>query len=139
MNRVKPLRLLPCQVHASHGTNLESGVLDALKYLAGEMALDGIRLDNGQCPFHSRRLYVTDMQRLGNGATSGGSEEATVLMTVKQRDDQDVHKGAIEGDRPGDEQIGNPHGEAIDAEGWPNDEIAVAEDAVGALEDETQG
>ncbi len=60
-------------------------------------------------------------------------------MTVKQRDDQDVHKGAIEGDRPGDEQIGNPHGEAIDAEGWPNDEIAVAEDAVGALEDETQG
>lgn len=60
-------------------------------------------------------------------------------MTIKQRNDQDVHKGALEGDRPDDEQIGNPHGEAIDDDGWPNDEIAVAEDAVGALEDETQG
>lgn len=60
-------------------------------------------------------------------------------MTMKQRDDQDVHKGAIEGDRPGDEQIGNPHGDGIDDSGMPDDEIAIAEDALGAQEDETQG
>ena len=29
-------------------------------------------------------------------------------MTSKQQNDPDIHKGAIEGDRPEDEQIGNP-------------------------------
>ncbi len=60
-------------------------------------------------------------------------------MAKKQKDDQDVHKGAIEGDRPGDEQIGNPHGEGIDDQGLPSDPVAVAEDAIGANEDESQG
>ena len=60
--------------------------------------------------------------------------------TSKQQEhDQDIHKGAIEGDRPGEEQIGNPHGEGINDEGLPNDPIAVAEDAIGANEDQTQG
>lgn len=63
----------------------------------------------------------------------------TVLMMIKQRNDQDVHKGAIEGDRPTDEQIGNPHGEGVDEDGLPNDPVAVAEDALGAQEDESQG
>jgi hypothetical protein len=53
--------------------------------------------------------------------------------------DQDIHKGAIEGDRPGDEQNGNPHGTALDDEGLPADPIAIAEDELGANEDETQG
>jgi hypothetical protein len=60
-------------------------------------------------------------------------------MAKKQQDDQDVHKGAIEGDRPTDEQIGNPNGDGVDAEGLPDDEIATAEDAIGANEDESQG
>ena len=60
-------------------------------------------------------------------------------MTSKQRDDQDIHKGAIEGDRPGDEQIGNPHGDGIDENGMPDDEVAIAEDVLGANEDESQG
>jgi hypothetical protein len=53
--------------------------------------------------------------------------------------DPDIHKGAVEGDRPTDEQIGNPHGDGIDEEGLPDDPIAIAEDAIGANEDETQG
>jgi hypothetical protein len=53
--------------------------------------------------------------------------------------DPDGHKGAIEGDRPTDEQIGNPHGEGIDADGLPNDPIATAEDRIGANEDGSQG
>ncbi len=60
-------------------------------------------------------------------------------MAKKQQHDPDVHKGAIEGDRPGDEQIGNPHGEGINEEGMPNDPVAIAEDAIGANEDESQG
>jgi len=65
--------------------------------------------------------------------------EARVLMAVKQQDDPDIHKGAIEGDRPTDEQIGNPHGDGVNDEGMPDDEIAIAEDAIGANEDESQG
>lgn len=53
--------------------------------------------------------------------------------------DPDIHKGAIEGDRPGDEQIGNPHGDGVNDEGLPDDPIAIAEDALGANEDKSQG
>ena len=60
-------------------------------------------------------------------------------MAAKQKDDQDGHKGAIEGDRPADEQQGNPHGDGVDANGLPNDPIATAEDKEGAQADETTG
>ena len=60
-------------------------------------------------------------------------------MAKKQQDDQDVHKGAVEGDRPSDEQIGNPNGPGVNDEGLPNDPVATAEDRVGANEDESQG
>jgi len=53
--------------------------------------------------------------------------------------DPDIHKGAIEGDRPTDEQMGNPNGDGIDDEGLPDDPVASAEDAIGANEDETEG
>lgn len=60
-------------------------------------------------------------------------------MAVKHQKDQDVHKGAIEGDRPTDEQQGNPHGDGIGEDGLPDDPIATAEDAIGANEDESEG
>ena len=60
-------------------------------------------------------------------------------MAMKQQNDPDVHKGAIEGDRPYDEQIGNPNGPGVDEDGEPNDPVASAEDAIGANEDESQG
>ena len=60
-------------------------------------------------------------------------------MALKQQDDQDVHKGAIEGDRPTDEQVGNPHGDGINDDGLPDDPIATAEDVEGANEDQSQG
>ena len=60
-------------------------------------------------------------------------------MAKKQQDDPDVHKGAIEGDRPTDEQTGNPNGPGVNAEGMPDDPVATAEDVVGANEDESQG
>ena len=60
-------------------------------------------------------------------------------MATKQQDDPDIHKGAIEGDRPTDEQNANPHGDGVDAEGLPDDPIAIAEDVEGANSDGTQG
>jgi hypothetical protein len=60
-------------------------------------------------------------------------------MMRKQQDDQDVHKGAIEGDRPNDEQQFNPHGDGVNEDGLPDDPVATAEDAEGANADETQG
>jgi hypothetical protein len=60
-------------------------------------------------------------------------------MAKKQRHDPDIHKGAIEGDRPGDEQQGNPHGDGVDDQGLPDDPVATAEDELGANEDESQG
>ncbi len=56
-----------------------------------------------------------------------------------QHRDQDIHKGAIEGDRPGDEQEGNSNAPALDDNGWPNDPVKIAEDELGANEDESQG
>jgi hypothetical protein len=53
--------------------------------------------------------------------------------------DPDIHKGAIEGDRPTDEQQGNPNGDGVDKNGMPNDPVATAEDKIGANEDGTQG
>jgi hypothetical protein len=52
-------------------------------------------------------------------------------------DDSDLHKGAVEG--PPDGQ-GNVNAEgALDEDGWPRDEVAIAQDVIGANEDKTQG
>jgi hypothetical protein len=49
--------------------------------------------------------------------------------------DQDVHKGAIEDGRPSTKT----NAPGLDDDGLPNDEIAIAEDALGAREDGSQG
>jgi hypothetical protein len=54
-------------------------------------------------------------------------------------DDPDVHKGAVEGDRPDQAQNGNPHGTGVNEQGLPDDPVATAEDEIGANEDESQG
>ena len=52
-------------------------------------------------------------------------------------DDSDLHKGAVEG--PPDGQ-GNENAQgALDEQGLPRDEVAIAEDVIGANEDQTQG
>jgi len=54
--------------------------------------------------------------------------------------DQDQYKGAVEGDRPTDDQNSNRNAPAaLDSEGLPQDPVAIAEDVIGANEDETQG
>jgi len=55
---------------------------------------------------------------------------------MNQRDlDQDIQKGATETPT----SPGNLNAPALDENGWPNDPVAIAEDVLGANEDETQG
>ena len=51
--------------------------------------------------------------------------------------DSDLHKGAIEGDLDGQGNL-NAEG-ALDEGGLPRDEVAIAQDVLGANEDQTQG
>ncbi len=52
------------------------------------------------------------------------------------RPDQDLHKGATEDDRPGPERPSHP---GLDESGMPSDPIAIAQDRIGATDDESQG
>lgn len=47
----------------------------------------------------------------------------------------DRHKGAIEDDHP----CARSNAPGMDDDGLPNDEIAIAQDAIGAREDGSQG
>ena len=49
--------------------------------------------------------------------------------------DADVHKGAIEDERPS----ATTNAPGLDDDGLPNDETAIAEDAIGARADGSQG
>lgn len=53
--------------------------------------------------------------------------------------DTDEHLGAVEGDRATDPQTGNRNATALDNQGMPNNAVKIAEDVVGANEDESQG
>jgi hypothetical protein len=56
---------------------------------------------------------------------------------VNQTSDQDLKKGAVE---DGPNTLGNSNAEdALDDNGLPSDEVAIAQDVLGANEDETQG
>ena len=48
-------------------------------------------------------------------------------ITSPQHNDPDIHKGAVEGDRPADEQQGNPNGGGGDKNGMPDDPVATAQ------------
>jgi hypothetical protein len=49
--------------------------------------------------------------------------------------DADMHKGATEDDHP----CANSNAPGLDDDGLPNDVVAIAEDAIGAREDGSQG
>jgi hypothetical protein len=54
--------------------------------------------------------------------------------------DPDSDKGAVEGDHRMDKQHENRNAQgALDKDGLPKDRKAIAEDVIGANEDQTQG
>lgn len=57
--------------------------------------------------------------------------------TARPADDE--HMGAVEGDRPTDQQHGNENAPGLDEQGRPNDPVAICEDVLGANVDESQG
>jgi hypothetical protein len=59
----------------------------------------------------------------------------TAPATMRSSGDADMHKGAIEDDHP----CARSNAPGLDDDGLPNDEIAIAEDAIGAREDGSQG
>jgi hypothetical protein len=62
--------------------------------------------------------------------------EVSMDTSTKQSPDHDERKGAKEDDRPGPERPRHP---GLDKNGLPNDPTAIAQDVLGANEDETQG
>ena len=52
--------------------------------------------------------------------------------------DQDEAKGAIESDKSGEGQA-NENAPALDENGLPADPVKIAEDVIGANEDESEG
>jgi hypothetical protein len=56
-------------------------------------------------------------------------------ITALTSRDHDIHKGAMEDGRP----IETTNAPGLDDDGLPNDETAIAEDALGAREDGSQG
>ena len=54
--------------------------------------------------------------------------------------DPDQDKGAVEGDRPTDNQQGNENASgALDSNGLPKNKLKIAQDVIGANADHTQG
>jgi hypothetical protein len=64
---------------------------------------------------------------------TAGGKPATPIKAVE---DQDVQKGAVEDDQPSPGQSNHP---GLDSNGLPNDPTAIAQDAIGAKNDESQG
>jgi hypothetical protein len=66
---------------------------------------------------------------------NGRSDEATIRRTAMSSRDPDIHKGAVEDERP----CATTNAPGLDDDGLPNDETAIAEDALGARADGSQG
>ena len=61
------------------------------------------------------------------------------MTRTNRTTDPDLEKGATEGAPNDPNAQGNRNAPALNEEGWPNDDVAVAEDVLGANEDETEG
>jgi hypothetical protein len=68
--------------------------------------------------------------------TINGNSDAAMMRRARLTSrDHDLHKGAIEDGRPS----ATTNAPGLDDEGLPNDETAIAQDALGAREDGSQG
>jgi hypothetical protein len=62
-------------------------------------------------------------------------DDLTPRQSARTSRDHDIHKGAVEDGRVS----GTTNAPGLDGNGLPNDETAIAEDALGATEDRSQG
>ena len=68
-------------------------------------------------------------------AAGRSADSAAVRRTAGASRDHDIHKGAIEDDRPS----ATTNAPGLDGEGLPNDDMAIAESALAARADGSQG
>ena len=61
------------------------------------------------------------------------------MAETRRAADPDLEKGATEGPPGNPQDHGNANAPGLDDQGMPNDEVAIAEDVLGANEDETEG
>src|SRR5262245_64984152 len=99
MNRVEPFGFSLGELNLSHSANLKPRRLDTVDNRSRQAPFHGVRLDDGERAFRHSADYNSRVV---------ATQEASP-MTSRQLNDPEIHKGAIEGDRPDDEQIGNPH------------------------------
>lgn len=66
----------------------------------------------------------------------GGEVSWMVMSPIHSSRDQDEHKGATDDDRP---DLTGPNTPGLDDNGLPNDATLIAQDALGAVEDRSQG
>jgi hypothetical protein len=62
-------------------------------------------------------------------------DDAATRRVAMTSPDSDIHKGAMEDERPSS----TTNAPGLDDDGLPNDETAIAQDALGAREDGSQG
>ena len=62
-----------------------------------------------------------------------------VMTQMYRAVDPDLEKGAVEGPPTDQQTQGNPNAPGLDENGMPNDEVAIAQDVIGANEDESEG
>jgi hypothetical protein len=58
--------------------------------------------------------------------------------TEARPDDSDLHKGAVESDKPEREGHANRNAPALGADGLPADPVAIAQDRIGANIDDSE-
>ena len=68
-------------------------------------------------------------------AVGGNADAAAARRTAVASRDHDIHKGAIEDDRPS----ATTNAPGLDGDGLPNDDMAIAESALAARADGSQG
>jgi hypothetical protein len=61
------------------------------------------------------------------------------MTETRRAPDPDLQKGAIEGPPNNSNAQGNRNAPALNENGLPNDDVAIAEDVLGANEDGTVG
>jgi hypothetical protein len=74
--------------------------------------------------------------RVGVPAKLTDATDPAMTQIPSSTADHDAHKGAMEEERPHSDAPGAP---GLDADGLPNDATAIAQDALGARQDGTQG
>ena len=86
-------------------------------------------------PHGTTQDQINEMESEGQAMNQGQTPNPP---PAAQKPDQ--HKGAVEGDRASDTEPGNRNAVgALNKNGLPKNKKAIAEDAIGARADETQG